>query len=76
MKIVNRQAEAIPSKISVEEFGKAMKQLDLSSVPPEKKADAIKDHLMGIVSENILSPTASFDLAMARQMYRKTKNGS
>lgn len=76
MKVINKQAEAIPSKISVENFGKAMKQLDLSTVPLEKKADAIKDHLMGIMSENVLSPTASFDLAMARQMYRKIKNGS
>ena len=76
MKIVNKQAEAIPSKISVREFGKAMKQLDLSTIPPEKKAYAIRDHLMGIMSDNISSPTAAFDLSMAQQMYRKTKNGS
>jgi len=68
MKTRNRQAEAIPAKISLEDLGKAMSQLDLSSVPPEKTAAAIHDHLTGIMAETILSPTAAFDLAMARRM--------
>ena len=75
MRVNNRQKEAHLSKIGVEDFGYAMKKLDLSVVPAEKRADAIKDHLMGIMSETILDPTARFDIAMARQMYRKMKNG-
>ncbi len=76
MKVNNTQMETHLSKIGVQEFGDAMKKLDLSTVPAEKRSDAIKDHLMGIMSETILNPTARFDIAMARQMYRKTKNGS
>ena len=76
MKVINKQKEAHPSRIGVQEFGEAMKKLDLSTVPEEKRADAIKDHLMGIMAETILSPSARFDISMARQMYRKTNNGS
>ena len=76
MKVVNKEKEAHLSKIGVQEFGEAMKKLDLSSIPLEKRADAIKDHLMGIMAETILSPSARFDISMARQMNRKTKNGS
>tara|TARA_X000001036_G_scaffold15366_1_gene12910 strand:+ start:2222 stop:2452 length:231 start_codon:yes stop_codon:yes gene_type:complete len=73
MKVTNHQNEAHLSKIGVEEFGQAMKKLDLSTVPEEKRADAIKDHLMGIMSDTILNPSARFDIAMARQMYKRTK---
>lgn len=72
MKIINKQKEAIPARISLHDFGQAMSQLDLSTVPPEKTAAAVRDHLTGIMSETILSPTASFDLAMARQMRRRS----
>ena len=76
MKVINKEKEAHLSKIGVQEFGEAMKKLDLSSVPLEKRSKAIKDHLMGIMSETILNPTARFDIAMARQMHRKAENGS
>ena len=33
MKIVNKQKDAIPSRMNLQEFGAAMSQLDLSSVP-------------------------------------------
>lgn len=68
MKLTNKQAEAIPSRISLNDLGKAMSQLDLSSIPPEKTAAAIHDHLTGIMAETIMSPTAAFDLAMSRKM--------
>ena len=32
--------------------------------------------LVSIMAETILSPSARFDISMARLMYRKTKNGS
>ncbi len=72
MKIVNKQAEAIPSRISLYEFGKARSELDLSSVPDHKKAAAVRDHLAGIMSKTVLSPTAAFDIEMSRQMRRRS----
>ena len=33
MKISNRQAEALPSNLTTDQLGKAMSQLDLSSIP-------------------------------------------
>lgn len=71
MKIINKQKDAIPARISLHDFGKAMSELDLSTIPPEKTAAAVRDHLTGIMSETILSPTAAFDLSMARQMRRR-----
>jgi len=68
MKLTNKQDEAIPSRISLNDFGKAMSQLDLSGIPKEKIAAAIHDHLTGIMAETIMSPTAAFDLAMSRKM--------
>ena len=72
MKITNRQAEAIPARISLYEFGNAMSKLDLTTVPEHKKAAAVRDHLAIIMSETILSPTAAFDLSMSRQMRNKS----
>tara|TARA_R100000951_G_scaffold34729_2_gene29500 strand:- start:109 stop:330 length:222 start_codon:yes stop_codon:yes gene_type:complete len=72
MKIVNKQAEAIPSRISLHEFGKAMSELDLTSVPNHKKAAAVQDHLASIMSKTIMSPTAAFDIEMSRQMRRRS----
>ncbi len=71
MRITNKQAEALPSSHTLESFSNAMTQLDLATVPEEKKHLAIRDHLMGIMADSISSPTAKFDLQMSRQMLRK-----
>ena len=53
MKISNRQAEALPSNLTTDELGKAMAQLDLSSVPPNKRQAAVMDHLMRVMADAI-----------------------
>lgn len=69
--IRNRQAEAIPSNIILADFGRAMAKLDLSGVPPHKRAGAILDHLGRIMSETATDPAARTDLLCARLLRGK-----
>lgn len=66
MKITNRQADAHPSNITVLQLGRAMAQLDLAGVPPERRASAILDHLGRIMSETVTDPGTRRQLALAR----------
>lgn len=49
----NPRAEALPSSISEQDFGKAMAQLDLSGIPNHKRRAAIMDHFFRIMEEKI-----------------------
>lgn len=69
--IRNRQAEAIPSNVTLVDFGKAMSKLDLAGVPPHKRASAIIDHLGKIMSETATDPAARTDLLCARLLRSK-----
>ena len=53
MKIKNRHADAIPAHISPELFAKAVAQLDLSAIPPEKRRLALTEHIGRIMSETV-----------------------
>lgn len=69
--IRNRQAEAIPSNITVVDFGRAMSKLTLDGIPPHKRAGAIMDHLGRIMSETATDPAARTDLLCARLLRGK-----
>lgn len=73
MKISNKQADAIPSRMSIHEFGNAMKQLDLSSVPKHKHSQAIMDHLMGIMADSITDREKAQEIHISRLLKRKQK---
>lgn len=47
-----------------------MSQLDLSAVAPEKRADAIKDHLMRIMAATIHDRATAVEITAAR-LYRQ-----
>lgn len=66
MKVINRQKEAIPAALSLQEFGKAMAQLDLSGIPKDKRPAAIADHLGRIMAETVTDPVAKRRLIDAR----------
>lgn len=72
MLIKNRQRDALPSNITPHQLGQAMQQLDLSTVPPHKRAQAIKDHLMRIVADSIHDRQTAFEIHASR-ILRQTR---
>lgn len=66
MKITNRQAQAHPANITTHELGQAMAQLDLASIPPEKRTKAVMEHLGKIMASTIQSPHVRAELTAAR----------
>lgn len=73
MKISKRADDAIPSTISLHDFGRAMAQLDLATVPPHKRAAAIIDHLARIQSETMVEPNHREAIALARSLHQKRR---
>lgn len=68
MKITNRQADALPSKITTVGLAKAIGQLDLSAIPPEKRRLALTEHLGRIMSETVLDLDVRSHLQETRLM--------
>lgn len=58
----------IPAKISLQELGQAMAQLDLSSVPPHKRKRALMDHLMRIQEDTVTDKTLATQIAISRRL--------
>lgn len=71
MQIINRQKDALKTSLSLTDFGKAMAQLDLSSVAPEKRRQAIMDHLAKIMIGTIHDRDKAAELAAARLLHLK-----
>lgn len=65
MKILNPEGDAKPSTLTTEEFGRAMSRLDLSSIPPENRPAAIREHLARIMIGSIIDPETRHQLARA-----------
>lgn len=71
MQVINRQKDAFTASLTLQDFGKAMAQLDLSSVPKEKRAHAVMDHLMKIEAATIHNREAAMEITAARLMHLK-----
>lgn len=71
MKISNRQAEALPSNLTTDELGKAMAQLDLSSVPPSKRQAAVMDHLMRVMADAIHDKDKAQEIHLSRMLRQR-----
>jgi hypothetical protein len=69
--IINRQKDALPCSISTHQLGQAMSQLDLSSVPPEKRKAALMDHFMRIAAASIHDRDKAAEIAASRQLRRQ-----
>lgn len=67
--IINWQKVAHKAGMTLEGFGAAMAQLDLASVPEEKRGQAIMDHMMRIAGETILDPTVAKEVRILRFMH-------
>lgn len=71
MKVHNPQADALTSSLTPRQFGQAMAQLDLASVPPENRKAALADHLAKIVAANIHDRSQAAEITAARLLRKK-----
>ena len=74
MKIKNAQADALPSNLTLPEFGNAMAQLNLNGVPSHKRADAIKDHLMRIMADSITDRQTAQEIHISRILRQREQS--
>lgn len=75
MKVKNAQKDAHPANLTLDELGQAMSTLDLSSVPPEKRASAVLDHLARIMGETIKDPVVASEIRQSRQLHFRRRIG-
>ncbi len=66
MPTTNRQKDALASKITLADFGKAMSQIDLSAVPEDRRRAAVFDHMMRIMSDTITDGVKAAEIKRAR----------
>lgn len=57
--------------ITVQDFAKAMQQLDLSGVPEERRQYAIAEHVHKVLTESISDPAAKIAALAEIHDYRK-----
>lgn len=62
--MINKQKH-LESKMTLDQLGKAMSELDLANIPDANKPKAIREHLTKIMAETILDPNARADLQVA-----------
>lgn len=62
---VIKKKKYLPSTLSLPELGKAMKQLDLTSIPPQHRGKAIREHLTKIMADTVTDPDAKQKLRYA-----------
>lgn len=60
------QLQAIPTTTTPESLAKAIAQLDLSSVPPEKRAMALLDHVSRVMVGTMVNRSDAHSLIAAR----------
>ena len=67
-------SKQLPAKITIEELGKAMSQLDLSSVPKHKRHLAVIDHLMKIQEDTLKDREVAAKIGTIRRHVHKEAN--
>ena len=71
MKIKNIQKDALESNLTLGQFGHAMSQLNLTDIPRERAAEAIKDHLMQVMADTIKDKEKAQEIHISRLLKRK-----
>lgn len=61
-----------PANISLVNLGKAMSQLDLTSVPPHKRSSAVFDHLMLIMQDTLHDRTLAQEIRVSHKIKHNT----
>ena len=71
MKVKNTQKDALESNLTLGQFGHAMSQLNLTDIPRERAAEAIKDHLMQVMANSIRDKEKALEIHISRLLMRK-----
>lgn len=65
MTMTVKKREYLDSKMTLDQLGKAMSELDLANIPERNKPKAIREHLTKIMAETILDPDKRAELEVA-----------
>lgn len=68
MTVTNKQKDALPADLTLNELGKAMSQIDLSSVSPHLREKAVFDHFTRIMSETIVDKDKASEIKASRKL--------
>ena len=60
-----KKREYLDSKMTLDQLGEAMSELDLANIPERNKDKAIREHLTKIMAETILDPNKRAELEVA-----------
>lgn len=76
MTVINREREALTSSMTAKQFGQAMAQLDLSSIPPAKRKAALMDHLMRIQVSTIHDRAKAAEIELSRKLHHAARSAA
>lgn len=65
MNITNHEEKREESKINLGQFAHAIQSLHLADIPPERRAQALQDHMLRIQVDELVSPPARLAAAAA-----------
>jgi hypothetical protein len=68
LKITNKQKDAKPSNITLQDLGKAMSQIDLSNVPPNKIQNAVFDQFMRVMQDTVQCGKTAYEIKQSRRL--------
>jgi|TARA_R110001592_G_scaffold196347_1_gene444134 hypothetical protein len=68
MKVINKQKDALPASISLDDFGKAMQQQDFSTVSPHNRERAVFDHFVKIMGDTIQDGDKAREIKASRKL--------
>lgn len=72
--IHNHSNERLATNVSLPWFVEAIQSLDMSQIPPNRRSDAMHEHLMRIMAHSIDDPQIQADLhkAIESMQFRKS----
>ena len=71
MSIINKEKDAIPSKITPQQFAKALASVDLKAIPKHKRKAALADAIITIMIETITDEGKKDQLRISQMLHRQ-----
>ena len=68
MTVTNKQKDALPADLTLNELGKAMSQIDLTSVSPHQREKAIFDHFTRIMGDTLVDKDKAREIKASRKL--------
>jgi len=68
MTVTNKQKDALPAELTLNELGKAMSEIDLSTVSPHQRERAVFDHFTRIMGDTIVDKNKAREVKASRKL--------